>query len=71
LPASLATFDIVTGKNHLSQRCLLCLWIWQLPKPLQEALAQAAQIMAFVKTYDMETLELERDGEDVKLKIIS
>jgi uncharacterized protein with HEPN domain len=42
-----------------------------LPKPLQDALAQAAQIMAFVKTYDMETFEVERDGEDVKLKIIS
>jgi hypothetical protein len=42
-----------------------------LPSPLQDALAQAAQIMTFVKTYDMETLELERDGEDVKLKIIS
>jgi hypothetical protein len=42
-----------------------------LPKPLQDALAQAAHIMTFVKTYDMETFEVERDGEDVKLKIIS
>jgi hypothetical protein len=42
-----------------------------LPKPLQDAFAQAAQIMAFVKTYDMETFEVERDGEDIKLKINS
>jgi hypothetical protein len=42
-----------------------------LPKPLQDALVQAARIMAFVKTYDMETFEVERDGEDIKLKIIS
>jgi nitrite reductase/ring-hydroxylating ferredoxin subunit len=29
-PLHFATFDIVTGKNHPSQRCLLRLWIWQL-----------------------------------------
>jgi hypothetical protein len=39
-----------------------------LPRPLQEAFAQAGQIMAFVKTYDMETFQVERDGEDIKMK---
>ena len=39
-----------------------------LPKPLEDAFAYAAQIMAFVKTYDMETFEVERHGEDIKLK---
>jgi hypothetical protein len=42
-----------------------------LPKALQDSFAHAAQIMAFVKTYDMETFEVEKDGDDIKLKINS
>ena len=42
-----------------------------LPKPLQDAFALAAQIMAFVKPYDMETFQVERDGDDLKMKINS
>ncbi len=38
------------------------------PKALQETLAQAGQVIAFVTTYDIETFQVERDGEDIKLK---
>jgi hypothetical protein len=42
-----------------------------LPKPLQDAFALAAQIMAFVRTYDMEMFQVERNGDNIKLKINS
>jgi nitrite reductase/ring-hydroxylating ferredoxin subunit len=71
-PLHFSTFDIVTGKK-LSEPKMSPppMDMAALPKPMQDALAQAAQIMAFVKTYDMETFEVEKDGEDIKLKINS
>jgi nitrite reductase/ring-hydroxylating ferredoxin subunit len=71
-PLHFATFDIVTGKKSSEPKMSPPpMDMADLPKPLQDALAQAAQIMAFVKTYDMETFEVGRDGENIKLKIIS
>jgi nitrite reductase/ring-hydroxylating ferredoxin subunit len=71
-PLHVATFDIVTEKKSSEPKMSPPpMGMAALPKPLQDALAQAARIMAFVKTYDRETFEVERDGEDIKLKIIS
>jgi nitrite reductase/ring-hydroxylating ferredoxin subunit len=70
-PLHFSTFDIVTGKKLSEPVMSPPMDMAVLPKPLQEAFAQAAQIMAFVKTYDMETFEVKRDGEDIKLKINS
>ena len=70
-PLHFSTFDIVTGKKLSEPKMSPPMDMVALPKPLQDAFAQAAQIMAFVKTYDMETFEVKRDGEDIKLKISS
>jgi nitrite reductase/ring-hydroxylating ferredoxin subunit len=67
-PLHFSTFDIVTGKKLSEPKMSPPMDMAVLPKPLQEAFAQAAQIMAFVKTYDMETYQVEKDGEDIKLK---
>jgi nitrite reductase/ring-hydroxylating ferredoxin subunit len=71
-PLHFATFDIVTGKK-LSEPKMSPppMEMASLPKPPQDAFAHAGKIMAFVKTYDMETFQVERDGEDIKLKINS
>ena len=61
----------VTGKKLSEAMMSPPMDIAALPKPLQDAFAHAAQIMAFVKTYDMETFQVERDGDDIKLKINS
>ena len=70
-PLHFSTFDIVTGKKLSEPKMSPPMDVGVLPKPLQDAFAQAAQIMAFVRTYDMETFEVKRDGEDIKLKINS
>jgi nitrite reductase/ring-hydroxylating ferredoxin subunit len=70
-PLHFSTFDIVTGKKLSEPKMYPPMDMVALPKPLQDAFAQAAQIMSFVKTYDMETFEVKRDGEDIKLKINS
>lgn len=70
-PLHFSTFDIVTGKKLSEPKMSPPMDIAVLPKPLQDAFAHAAEIMAFVKTYDMETFEVERDGEDIELKINS
>jgi nitrite reductase/ring-hydroxylating ferredoxin subunit len=66
-----STFDIVTGKKLSEPMMSPPMDMAALPKPLQDAFALAAQIMAFVKAYDMETFQVERDGDDIKLKINS
>jgi nitrite reductase/ring-hydroxylating ferredoxin subunit len=70
-PLHFSTFDIVTGKKLSEPVMSPPMDMAVLPKSLQDAFAQAAQIMAFVKTYDMETFEVKRDEEDIKLKINS
>ena len=70
-PLHFLTFDIVTGKKLSEPKMSPPMDMVALPKALQDAFAQAAQIMAFVKTYDMETFQVEKDGEDIKLKINS
>jgi nitrite reductase/ring-hydroxylating ferredoxin subunit len=68
-PPHFSTFDIVTGKKLSEPKMSPPMDMVTLPKPLQDAFAQAAQIMAFVKTYDMETFEVEKDrDDDIKLK---
>ena len=58
-PLHFATFDIVTEKKSSEPKMSPPpMGMAALPKPLQDALVQAARIMAFVKTYDMETLNL-------------
>ena len=71
-PLHFSTFDIMTGKK-LSEPKMSPppMDLASLPKSLRDAFAHAEQIIAFVKTYDMETFEVERDGEDIKLKINS
>ena len=70
-PLHFSTFDIVTGKKLSEPMMSPPMDMAALPKPLQDAFALAAQIMAFVKTDDMETFQVERDGDDIKLKINS
>jgi nitrite reductase/ring-hydroxylating ferredoxin subunit len=70
-PLHFSTFDIWTGKKLSEPMMSPPMDMAALPKPLQDAFAHAAQIMAFVKTYDMETFEVESDGEDIRLKINS
>ena len=67
-PLHFSTFDIVTGKKLSEPKMSPPMDMVALPKPLQDAFAHAAQIMAFVKTYDMETFQVEKDGDDIKLK---
>ena len=54
-------FNIVTGKKLSEPKISPHMDIAVLLEPLQEAFAQAAQIIAFVNTYDMETYQLEKD----------
>jgi nitrite reductase/ring-hydroxylating ferredoxin subunit len=70
-PLHFSTFDIITGKKLSEPKMSPPMDMAALSKPLQDAFAHAAQIMASVKTYDMETFGVERDGEDIKLKINS
>lgn len=70
-PLHFSTFDILTGKKLSEPIMSPPMDMAALPKPLQDAFAYAGQITAFVKTYDMETFEIESDGEDIKLKINS
>ena len=67
-PLHFSTFDIATGKKLSEPKMSPPMDMAALPKSLQDAFAHAAQVMAFVKTYDMETFQVERDGEDIKLK---
>jgi nitrite reductase/ring-hydroxylating ferredoxin subunit len=67
-PLHFSTFDIVTGKKLSEPKLSPPMDMVALPKALQDAFAHAAQIVEFVKTYDMETFQVERDGEDIKLK---
>jgi nitrite reductase/ring-hydroxylating ferredoxin subunit len=60
-PLHFSTFDIVTGKKLSEPKMSPPMDMAALPKSLQDVFAQAAQIMAFVKTYDMETFEVKRD----------
>ena len=67
-PLHFSTFDIATGKKLSEPKMSPPMDMAALPKSLQNAFAHAAQVMAFVKTYDMEIFQVERDGEDIKLK---
>ena len=67
-PLHFSTFDIATGKKLSEPKMSPPMDMAALPKSLQNAFAHAAQVVAFVKTYDMETSQVERDGEDIKLK---
>ena len=49
-PLHFSTFDIVTGKKLSAPMVSPPMDMAALPKPLQDAFAHAAQIMAFVKT---------------------
>ena len=70
-PLHFSTFDIVTARKLSEPKMSPPMDMAALPKALQDAFALAGQIMAFVKTYDMETFEVQKDGEDIKLKISS
>lgn len=70
-PLHFSTFDIVTGKKLSEPKMSPPMDMAALPKPLQDAFSLAAQIIAVVKTFDMEMFQVERDGEDIKLKINS
>ena len=55
-PLRFATFDIVTGTKLSKPKVSPPpMDMAAPPKPLKDAFAHAGQIMAFVKTYDMET----------------
>ena len=70
-PFHFSTFDIGTGKKLSEPIMSLPMKMAALPEPLKAYLALSAQQMEFIKTYDMETFQIERDGEVIKLKVNS
>ena len=66
-----STFDILTGKKLSEPMMSPPMDMAGSPQTSARCFRSTAQIMAFVKTYDMETFEVESDGEDIRLKINS
>ncbi len=65
-----STFDITTGKllsgpvkpPPVDMSCL--------PKAAQDSIAKAAELSASIKVHDVESYQVERQGDEIKLKIV-
>jgi len=70
-PLHRSTYDIITGKNLSGPVKPPPVDMSAVPKPLQDSIAFAAQISAYIRVHDLETFKVEKDVDDIKLKINS
>ena len=70
-PLHHSTYDIITGKNLSGPVKPPPMDMSAVPKPVQDNLAFAAQMSAYIRVHDLETFKVEKDGDDIKLKINS
>jgi nitrite reductase/ring-hydroxylating ferredoxin subunit len=68
-PLHSSTYDVATGKNLSGPVRPPPMDVSGVPKPVVDTLARAAEISAAIKVHDLDSFEVERQGDEIRLNV--